>query len=112
MKFDKWILRILSIAMFGTILAIHRRHQEGVGIPPPQLLNEGAAPGDAHRASALAFYRKYPPPEWGYHVIEKIADHGIRIHPIPPDQVDFMQNFELWDRGRRIAEEATRHSLG
>src|SRR5579872_4304749 len=106
MKFDTWVLRILPIMMFCSILMVHLRHHAYVSSPPRALLPEGTAVRDAGRVKALAFYRKYPPPEWGYDVIKKIADRNGRLGPpITPDEVQFIENYELWDLGRRFAEE-------
>lgn len=39
MQFDKWLLRVLPLAIAGTILTVHLRHQASLHLPPsPQTL--------------------------------------------------------------------------
>jgi len=52
----------------------------------------------------LELYAKFPPPEWGPHVLERIRSRAINRPIITPDQREFVQNYPLWDLARRHLE--------
>lgn len=71
--------------------------------PPEQ--SPAPAPLDPRTQRALEVYVRFPEPEFGPHVIQRVADTNGIIHlPIPPKDREFLdpEIQELWKIGRAI----------
>ena len=77
----------------------------GCADPPPDTKRTPAPSAQSDDLMrGLELYAKYPPPEWGPHVVERIASRTINRPLITPDQREFVQEYRLWDLARRYIE--------
>ena len=63
--------------------------------PSPQDALAPLSPEDPDFEKAMALCRKFPPPEWGPGVIDKIARMTTARPIITPDLREFVENYEL-----------------
>jgi len=72
-------------------------------VPSPQVPE-----GDEKLRRGLELYAKFPPPEWGRHVLERLEPRLSqplkRGGPITVAEREFLAEFDLWEMAREHVE--------
>lgn len=61
----------------------------------------------ASRQAAIDLYERYPEPDWGRHRLDEISQKTFTKVPVTSDERDFLNNFELWLKGKSYKEKGT-----